>query len=371
MNRVLTSLTVTGREGLEEQFSFKKVRKPKFLEGIDAAMYLVYMPSTSKRKKTYLTFGYLVEDAAEVWWAVTSDFKRLEEKAKPRLAGPFIDPGGRAKALEALLDANVYRPSVPQENPIEVLAIINPEDGLFSRAMYALMHGAEEGLEYAKEEPLKAFLYTAAFTAAGYGIYRMAVYPFPVFGGVLEMNGQRYRFTTADRLWMGRMVIGEAGQSGWDSPATLEAKKRAGAAVLWSVATRHMSIPVLFRSGSYTKTMRAFSQPINPIWESPTACRNGRGCCGSVTGSCSPRRLRRRLEIRTKPWLALPVEVRGLVDLFVAGRLANPIPGYNNFAARGSISSGSLSSSTLPPTTIGGNTFIRDPHAQPGEARVV
>jgi hypothetical protein len=63
--------------------------------------------------------------------------------------------------------------------------------------------------------------------------------------------------------------------------------------------------------------------------------------------------------------------VRRLVDLFVAGRLANPIPGYNNFAARGSISSRSLSSSTLPPTTIGGNTFIRDPNSEFGEARVV
>jgi hypothetical protein len=174
------------------------------------------------------------------------------------------------------------------------------------------------------------------------------------------------------------MVIGEAGESGWDSPDTLEQKKRAGAAVLWSVATRHMTLPSLFRSGSFTTTMRAFSQPINPIWASPAACRNGRGCCGSVTGSCgsvtgscSPTKLQRRLRIRTKPWLALPLHVRVLVDNFVAGRVRNPIPGYNNFAARGAISSRSLSSSTLPPQTIGGNTFVRDPGSASGEVRVV
>jgi hypothetical protein len=60
-----------------------------------------------------------------------------------------------------------------KRNPVEALAIINPEDGVFTRAMYGVMHRAEDAVEYAKEEPLKAFLYSAAFAAAGYGFYRM------------------------------------------------------------------------------------------------------------------------------------------------------------------------------------------------------
>lgn len=249
--------------------------------------------------------------------------------------------------------------------------IVNPRDeGIVSRTLYGVMHQAEKAVDYAKEEPLKAFLYAAAFAAAGYGVYRTATYPFPMFGGgVLRMNDQSYRFTSGDRLWMGRMVIGEVGDSGWDRPDSVEANQRAGAAVLWAVATRHMTMPSLFRSGSFTRTMRAFSQPINPIWASPGACVDGRGCCGDVFGACSPRKLQRRFVIRTKPWLGLPSAVRRLVDEFVAGRVQNPIPGYNNFAASGSIGRSALAASSLSPVTIGSNTFVRDPGSASGEVR--
>jgi hypothetical protein len=302
----------------------------------------------------------------------TQDTSLLRERAMAaRNASLRNDPYHKWSFVQRRRDTSVLGRDFMGRNPVEALAIINPRDeGLFTRLMYGLMHKAEDATEYAKEEPLKAFLVAAAVVAGGYGIFRMATYPLPIFGGTLEMNGRRYRFTAADRLWMGRMVIGEAGEGGWDSPEQIEERKRAGAAVLWSVATRHMTKPA-FSGWSFTRTMRAFSQPINPIWATPTSCSNGRGCCGSVTGACSPSRIRRRFEIRNKPWLALPAEVRGLVDAFVAGRVPNPIPGYNNFAARRAISSSSLSSSTLPPQTIGGNTFIRDPGSASGDVRVV
>jgi hypothetical protein len=247
-------------------------------------------------------------------------------------------------------------------NPVEALAIINPEDeGLFSRAMYYLMRKAEGAAEYAREEPFKAVMVVAAGVSASYGVYRLFNYPFPLWGATLELNGNRYHMSNTDRLWMGRMVVGEAGESGWDNPSTAEAKRRAGAAVLWSVATRHMTKPA-FRDWTLTRTMRAFSQPINPIWASPL----GEGCLRRPS-ACTPSRLERRFRITHLPWYALPEGVRQLVDEFFRGRLENPIPGYNNFAASGAISSSALAQSTLPPTTIGGNTFVRDRGSTPGD----
>jgi hypothetical protein len=251
-------------------------------------------------------------------------------------------------------------------NPVEALAIINPEDrGLFSRAMYYLMNKAEDATDYAREEPFKAVLLTAAAVSAVYGAYRLVTYPFPLWGGTIELNGNRYRMTNTDRLWMGRMVIGEAGESGWDDPAQAQSKRREGAAVLWSVATRHMTKPS-FRGWSFTRTMRAFSQPINPIWASPLA----EGCLRSPS-ACTPTRLERRFRITRAPWYSLPAGARQLVDEFFRGQVENPIPGYNNFAGRGSISASARAQSTLPPRNIGGNTFVRDRGSAEGEVRIV
>jgi hypothetical protein len=248
------------------------------------------------------------------------------------------------------------------ENPVEALAIINPKDrGVFSNAMYYLMRKADAAADYAREEPFKAVLFTAAGISALYGAYRLVMYPFPLWGAAIELNGNRYRMTNTDRLWMGRMVVGEAGESGWDDPATAAAKRRAGAAVLWSVATRHMTKPS-FRGWTLTQTMRAFSQPINPIWASPLA----EGCLRSPS-ACTPSRLERRLRITNAPWFSLPAGVRSLVNDFFRGNVENPVPGYNNFAGVGSIRSSAIAQSTLPATTIGGNTFLRDPGSIGGE----
>jgi hypothetical protein len=252
------------------------------------------------------------------------------------------------------------------ENPVEVLALVNPEDrGVFSRAMYALLHKAEDVTDYAREEPFKAILFAAAGISAIYGVYRLVNYPFPLWGGNLVIGGRRYHMTNTDRLWMGRMVVGEVGEQGWDDPSQLDLRRRAAAAVLWSVATRHMTKPA-FRDWSFTQTMRAFSQPINPIWASPTAS----GCISSPS-ACTPSRLERRFVITRTPWYALPAGVRAAVDDFFRGALPNPVPGYNNFAAQASISASARAQSTLPPTTVGGNTFVRDPGSDAGEVRVV
>lgn len=302
--------------------------------------------------------GWLLRDANKKFWSV---YDLGSERRNPQLSGP----SHQRAALERLVRWNLEHSSF-DENPVEALAIINPEDrNAFSRAMYYLLHKAEAASDYAREEPFKAVLFAAFGVSALYGVYRMIFYPFPLWGGSLELNGQRYHMTNTDRLWMGRMVVGEAGESGWDDPSTAASKRRAGAAVLWAVATRHMTKPA-FRGWTLTQTMRAFSQPINPIWASPL----GEGCLRSPS-ACTPSRLQRRFQITNAPWYSLPAGVRQLVDDFFRGQVANPVPGYNNFADSAAISSAARAQSTLTPTTVGGNTFVRDQGSTAGEVRVV
>jgi hypothetical protein len=255
-----------------------------------------------------------------------------------------------------------------RKNPVEALALINPSRG---DVVERVKEKAGDVVDYAKREPAKTLGLSVFFGGTALALHRLLVYPLPhVFQGVLALGNQSYVFTTKDRLWLGRMVIGEAGEGGWENPGKL----RDGAAVLWAVASRHMSKPVLRSSGSLTKTIRAFAQPVNPIWAGPWGCtwlsRSWRGCCGSFWGACSLSRLERRARVRHTTWYGLPPQVRELVDGFVRGTVPNPVPGYNNFAAAGSISSSARSRSTLPAVTIGGNTFVRDPGSTAGDVRI-
>jgi len=244
-----------------------------------------------------------------------------------------------------------------RRNPVESLAIINPSRGISGRFA--------EAIDYVIEHPEVAVVGALGSVAAGFLAYRL--YQTMGSRGTMVWKGHAYSFTPEDRLWMGRMVIGEVGETGWESSS----KDQAAAAVLWSVATRHMSNPSFRQAGSYKRTMRAFSQPINPIWESHQACSTeGRGCCGSTSGMCSPARIARRRAIRTKSWSALPERVRYLVDRFVRGQLENPVPGYNDFAGASHISNSAVRSSRLPAVTIGGNTFISRPAYEQGTLRI-
>jgi hypothetical protein len=255
-----------------------------------------------------------------------------------------------------------------KHNPVETLALINPSR---EEIVERVKDKARDVVDYARREPAKTLGLSVAVGGSALMLHRAFVYPLPMFfQRGARLNGHYYSFTTKDRLWLGRMVIGEAGESGWDSPSRLED----GAAVLWSVLTRHMTLPA-FRGKSLTKTIRAFAQPLNPIWASPWGCTwlssSWRGCCGAFWGSCSLSRLQRRARVRYTTWYGLPSQVRELVDGFVRGTVPNPIPGYNNFAAAGAISSSARARSELPAVTIGGNTFVRDPGSASGNVRIV
>ena len=205
-----------------------------------------------------------------------------------------------------------------------------------------------------KENVLFYGLLSGAGLAAVVGTY-LLVKRYAVVGAV-EFQGVQYPLTEEDKLWMARMVVGETG----NSPSQED-----GAAVLWSVVTRWRT-KAAFSDISLIQLMKAFSQPINPIW----ASLNGSGCQRSPS-RCTPAHLARRARITNMPWSSIPQVVRDLVESFAQGRVSNPIPGYNNFAAAGAISGSSLTSSELPPVTLGGNTFIRDSGSLQGEVRIV
>jgi hypothetical protein len=220
----------------------------------------------------------------------------------------------------------------------------------------------QQALAFVEEDPKRAALYVGGSLTAAYIAYRIATYPPPwLFGGVAQLGERSYRITNGDMLWLARMVYGETG--GDDT---------ARAAVLWSVLTRHMSKPTLYQGGSLANTIRMFSQVLSPLWSSPFGCDNGRGCCGSFWGACSPSRLMRRANIRWSSWYTLPAEVRDAVVRFASGELPNPVPGANNFAM--SVSSNARAASVqagFQPVTIRGNTFVRDAGSTPGQVRFV
>jgi len=194
---------------------------------------------------------------------------------------------------------------------------------------------------------------TAAGVAAAVGAYFL-VKRYAVVGEI-EFQGRRYPFTGEDKLWAGRMLVGETGGG----------NDQANAAVLWSVVTRWVSNP-RFQDWSFTRLARAFSQPINPIW----ASRSASGCQRNPS-ACTDAHLARRQRISSMSWGSLPPNVQRLVESFAQGRVSNPIPGYNNFAAATHIGSSRLASSELPPVDVGGNMFIRDPGSLQGEVRIV
>lgn len=155
-------------------------------------------------------------------------------------------------------------------------------------------------------------------------------------GRLYGPGGVSVALTETDRLWAGRAVYGETGG----------ADRTAAAAVLWSMAQNLMLVQGASRPrfSSFTNMLRAYCQPINPMWESASSS----GCIEHPT-RCTASMLARRARIRDMSWSALPATTREAVDAFFAGALDNPVPGMVDFAE----------ASQFPgaQTVIGGNGF--------------
>jgi len=158
-------------------------------------------------------------------------------------------------------------------------------------------------------------------------------------------EGVRYQVTEADWLWLARALSQESGDY------------EGQVAAAWAMVSRFCAFaqrrPGLFPT--LTALVRAFSQPVNPIWSSLDACtEDGRGCCGR---RCTQADIDRRLAVQARSWEVLEARFPSAYQVVQAFRRgappANLIPGYTNFAACYATDGRGLN--------IGGNCFFQDP----------
>ena len=132
--------------------------------------------------------------------------------------------------------------------------------------------------------------------------------------GTARYMGPRGSFSLDDEdmLWAARMIVGEGGEG---------AKLPVIQSYLWAMANRWH----LFGGSwpTFTALVRAFSQPINPIWaRDGSMCRAGGKYHG--TKFCDEDKLRRRERVTRMPWDDVPIHIRTAVRQFAAGQLAPP-----------------------------------------------
>lgn len=147
--------------------------------------------------------------------------------------------------------------------------------------------------------------------------------------GAIQVGSWRYALTDRDVLWAGRMVQGETNARAGRADDAL--------AVLWTMT--QLFSPAGQRDkygrqrfGDFTTLLRAYSQPINPLWLGDGLfCRPGGRAAG--TEACAADRLARRARLQQTPWRELDAELRQVVLDWAAGRTDNPVPGAVEFAA--------------------------------------
>lgn len=152
---------------------------------------------------------------------------------------------------------------------------------------------------------------------------RMAMSSVSVYNGVVTgPTGATYRLTAADRLWLGRALVGETGGN----------DRRAAAAVAWSMINRFMlknrRPNGTMKWSSFTNLLRAYCQPLNPAWSTP-----GQGKCAQRPDMCTDRHIQRRRATQAMSWDSLPYVTRRAVEDFSSGMLENPVGGAVDFAA--------------------------------------
>lgn len=160
---------------------------------------------------------------------------------------------------------------------------------------------------------------------------------------VILAPGVTYQPTMDEWLWFARSLSAESGSR--------EGQLAAGWAMVQRFCAFEQRDPATF--ATFGAMVRAFSQPVNPIWSAVDACTpDGRGCCGR---RCTQADVERRLRIQARSWSDLRDRHSSAYELaqaFAQGRPPrNPIPGYTNFAACWA----------APGLEIGGNCFSQSP----------
>lgn len=124
----------------------------------------------------------------------------------------------------------------------------------------------------------------------------------------------------SDLIWVARMLVGEGGY---------KLDEEEAAAALWAMANRYLLHPKQKNWKNFTALLRAFSQPINPLWDGILDNQSGMDKCDPSSkwyGSkhCSASSLKRRERMRTITWEEIPLRVRNWVVEFQNGVLFPP-----------------------------------------------
>lgn len=124
---------------------------------------------------------------------------------------------------------------------------------------------------------------------------------------------RKYTLTDGDILWLARALYGEAGDP---------ISRRSASAIAWCLINRYLMWGSDFWEGkSFTEFMRAFSQPINPIWTDPNSSK----CLGQPK-DCTPERIARRRMIQGAAWEDLPYSAKLYATTFAQGDLFQVLP---------------------------------------------
>lgn len=160
--------------------------------------------------------------------------------------------------------------------------------------------------------------------------------------GTLVFEGGYYQLTHDDLTWLAKSLKNES------------AEREGRIAAAWCMLQRFVARRQAGRVETFSSFIRAFSQPINPIWADHNACRDGKGCCGSTSGACSPDKVARRQELISTSWDELCPCVTDLVLELMTGSIPNPVEGFTDFAA----SSSRACRQNETCVVVGGNRFI-------------
>jgi hypothetical protein len=171
--------------------------------------------------------------------------------------------------------------------------------------------------------------------------------------GTITQGNWNYTLTPEDRLWAGRMITGEGAAS--EAPAVLWTMTQLFAPAGQQVKYGHPN-----RFPTFTSLIRAYSQPINPIWAADgSKCRPGGDAAG--TANCDTSKLARRDSIAAMPLDAMEPAKRVVLDKWFAGWLPNPVPNAIEFAAPNVSRSFLGRNPAWSALTQAGNWFLRPP----------
>ena len=166
-----------------------------------------------------------------------------------------------------------------------------------------------------------------------------------------------YRLTAEDRLTLATALWGENGRT---------MTEREAGAVAWSMMMRYLLVRYrwMTEGWNFSRFMRSFSQPINPIWLDPNGAK-----CQKYPAHCTASKIARRRMLQSLTWSDVQrksPDAAKYAQAFVDGNLMNPFaaePVYD-FSACSLIRKQNRPGDGI---NIGNNCFLRMQDLRPSE----